>query len=60
MPPSLRARRALSECGSLLPLLKTLKILVFQLFIESGSKLPHSKGFAPKNIAVLGGHPAPV
>jgi hypothetical protein len=28
-----------SECGSLLPLLKTLKIHVFHLVIESGSKL---------------------
>jgi hypothetical protein len=46
MPNNFRARRALSECGSLLPLLKTLKIHVFRLFIESGSKLPHSKGFA--------------
>jgi hypothetical protein len=27
---------------------KTHKIRVFHLFIESGSKLPHSESFAPK------------
>jgi len=44
------ARRAPSECGSLLPLLITLKIHVFHLFIESGSKLPHSKSFALQKV----------
>jgi hypothetical protein len=42
MPHAFCARRALSEmCGCSLPLLITLKILVFHLYIESGSKLPH-------------------
>jgi len=34
----------------LLPLLKTLKIHVFHLFIESGSKLPHSESFALQKV----------
>ncbi len=36
---------------SLLPLLKTLKIHVFHLFVESGSKLPHSEGALRAQIA---------
>jgi hypothetical protein len=50
MPHVFCARSALSECGSLLPLLITLKIHVFHLFIESGSKLPHSKSFALQKV----------
>jgi len=47
MPHTFCALRAHSECGSLLPLLKTLKTHVFQLFIESGSEQPHiSESFA--------------
>jgi hypothetical protein len=38
----------------LLPFLKTLKIRVFQIFIESGSKLPHPENFVCKKHAALG------
>ncbi len=50
MPHIICARRALSECGSSLPLFKTLKIHVFHLFIESGSELPHSESFALQKV----------
>jgi hypothetical protein len=43
------------ECGSLLPLLKTLKIHVFHLFIESGSEQPHlSESFALQKVCGIG------
>jgi hypothetical protein len=38
-------------CGCSLPLLKMLKIHVFHLFIEGGSKLLHSKSFALQKVS---------
>jgi hypothetical protein len=52
MPHIFCGRRAISEmCGCSLPLLKMLKIHVFQLFSESGSEQPYiSESFALQKV----------